>query len=158
MWMPNSASRRSTASTTPDDAWSSTFDAVVRVARGVLLQDARQVLDADGRHARDRDVAALRPARLADLDQRGGQLGEQPARLRQEGAPDLGQRDRARGALHQLHAELRLEVLEAPREGGLRDVELARGLVEAALLRDREEGLQPEAVEIHACNLINASR
>ena len=41
---------------------------------------------------------------LADFDNRGGKVGQQTLRLRQEVASDRRQRHRARGALDQLHA------------------------------------------------------
>ena len=43
------------------------LDAIVRVARGVFLNHARQILNPDGRHAGNNDVAAMRPAGRVDL-------------------------------------------------------------------------------------------
>ena len=133
------------------------LDAVLGVARRVGLHDARQVLHADGRHARDRHVAAPRLAGLAQLDQRAGEVAHEPARLRQEPLPDVGQRDRTGGALHQANAQQRLQVLQPPGQRGLGDVQGRRRLAEAALLRDGDERLDPERVYPHepSASIIN---
>jgi hypothetical protein len=45
---------------------------------------------------------------------------------------------------------VRLEVLQPARKRGLGDVERARGAQERAFVRDRDEGLHAEGVELHA--------
>ena len=130
------------------------LDAVLRVAGRVLLDDAREVLDADGRHARDHDVAALRLPRRADLGERAREVGEQAARLRQEVASEARERDRARRTLYELHVEQRLEVLQPARERGLRDVQRVGGALEPAFGGDGDEGLEAEDVELHAKNAL----
>ena len=57
-------------------------DAIVGVERGITLYDSRQVLHANGGHARDGYVTAQRLAGLAYLDQGHREIDERPPRLR----------------------------------------------------------------------------
>jgi hypothetical protein len=59
------------------------------------------------------------------------------------------QRHLAGGAGEQLEAELVLELAHAMADRGLRQVEVRRRPLEAAALRDAEEGLQAEEVDAH---------
>ena len=68
-------------------------DAVVGEARGIFLNDARQELHTGRRHTGDGDVAAPRLAGLANLGERGRQVGQEASRLGQEGLAGIGQRD-----------------------------------------------------------------
>ena len=87
------------------------LDAIAGMSLRVLLDDARKILDANGGHARDRNVTALGSPCLADLYERGRQLPEQSARLRQESLTEGSEGHRARGALDQPDTQHLFEVL-----------------------------------------------
>ena len=69
--------------------------------------------------------------------------------MRQELGAEDGQRHGTRSALDQLDLEQRFEVLQAPREGSLGDVQRLGRFLKAALFRDGDESLQPERVDFH---------
>ncbi|POM16537.1 hypothetical protein CSX04_04832 [Burkholderia cepacia] len=123
--------------------------AIVRAVRGECAQDAGQVLHADRRHARDRDVAALAQAGFANFGERVGQLVQQPARLRQETPADFGEGGAARGALDERDAEKGFELAQPLCDGRLRDVQRIGRLPEAAAVGDSNESLDTERIDFH---------
>ena len=85
-------------------------------------------------------------------------LVDEAPRLRQEIAPDRRQLDRARSAIEQPHREIGLELLDAPRERRLGEMELVRGAAEAAELRDQHERLDAVEVDLHRSLQLMPSR
>jgi len=71
----------------------------------------------------------------------------QVARLRQKVAPGGGQLNLAGGAIEQPHLQQQLELLDAARERGLRQVQLLRGFDKAAQLGHAHKGLQAVKVD-----------
>ena len=69
-------------------------------------------------------------------------IGEHPLCLGPEAAARLGEDEAAAGASEQRDAELRLELAHLLRDGGLREVERARGGAEGAVLGRGEEVLE----------------
>ena len=74
--------------------------------------------------------------------------GEERFRVREEGAPGVGQDHAAADALEQRHLQLLFEEVDATADRRLRQVQRGRGAREAAPPHDRHEGL--DLVELHA--------
>ena len=95
------------------------------------------------------------------LDGLGGSLGQlQDAPcVGQERRARRGQRDRARGAVDQLHTELALELLDLPAQRWLRHVQALGGAAEVQLFGDGDEARQPGEREhqVFGVSLIAAS-
>ena len=125
------------------------LDPVAGAPGRVLLDDARQVVHPRGRHAGDRDVAALRLAGFQNFRKRGLEILQQPLCLRQKIAPDRGQRHRARGSLDKFNAQDRFQMLQASGQRGLRNVQCVGGFLEAVVVSDGNERLDAERVDFH---------
>jgi hypothetical protein len=94
--------------------------------------------------ARRRALPCGRPLNLVEV-------GEHAARARQKPLAGFGEAHRARGAVEQPHAEPRLELADRARDRGRRAAQAARGLGEAAAIRDLgEQGDAIEAIHIVA--------
>src|SRR5262245_25354810 len=81
-------------------------------------------------------------------------LGQDRARVREEGVPGVRQRDAARRALEERDAELVLELADAAAERRLRDVEHLGGARDVARLRDGDE--IAHLAEAHAASITRA--
>ena len=71
-------------------------------------------------------------------------------RARSKDSSDIREGHAARGALQQLRAQLRLQFVDAPAQGRLRQMEILGGRAEAGAFRHRHEGLQFLEIEIDA--------
>ena len=125
------------------------LDAIMRIARRIRLQDARQILHAHRRHARNRHIAATCHAGFADFRERLGEFAQQAARLRQETAADFRERHGARGPLDQRDAEVAFELAQTLRNGGLRHMQRIGSALEAAEIRNGDERLNTERIDFH---------
>ena len=105
------------------------------------------------RHFNERQprFLAVREPRGRAVDRRTGLEGA--LYLRQQRAPGVGQRRRARGAIEQLHAEIDLEVRNRLRHGRLALAELACGSRERAEQRGFGERDQGFGGVVHAALL-----
>ena len=91
---------------------------------------------------RDADGAGRLLAQLAQGGQLGADLVERRAERAQQPLAGLGRRDAAGGAGQEPDAEPLLEPADGVAQRRLRGAELGRGPREAALLGDREEGIE----------------
>jgi hypothetical protein len=119
------------------------------VGTRVFLDDSRQELNAGSRHASNGDIAATGLAGFSDFGERVGQLTHQPFRLRQEVASDGRECDAARRAFNQLDAQMGFEILQAPRHGGLRNMQLLGRALKAGVFGDRNKGLNAQRIHFH---------
>jgi hypothetical protein len=124
-------------------------DAVVGVLGRVAANYLGQHMRGHGGDAGQGEVAlgALRHV-LQALD-RSRHVMHDIAGLGQEFPPDRRQLDTARRAVEQLQVQIGFQLLDAPRQRGLRDVQLLCGLAEAAQLGDHHEGLHAIKVDFH---------
>jgi hypothetical protein len=112
-------------------------------------QDRRQVMHRERRQAGDVEAVAALGALLLQFVERLLELGDGLLRLGQEVDAGARERDLAGGAGEQLDPELLLELAHAVADRGLRQVEVRGGTLEAAALRDAQEGLQAEEIDAH---------
>src|SRR5580698_1666465 len=106
-------------------------DSIVRERGRIVLNDLRQEMYARSRHASNGDIAAAGFTRFRDLREGVRQFAHQASGLRQEIAAGGSQGDAARGAFNQLDPQVRLKILQAAGDGGLRDVQLVSRLLKA---------------------------
>lgn len=83
-----------------------------------------------------------------------GHVGQHPARARQQHLPGWQQLHPARGAQEQLHAELRLQMADLPRQRRLGNMQAPRRAADVALLGNRDEVM--ELVEAHPGSLASS--
>jgi nitronate monooxygenase len=111
---------------------------------------AGQVADAEGHRRADAEVALGRPGPAAQLLLHSLEALEKSCGRRLEPLTGLGQAELARGAVEQLHAQVRLEVLDVLACHAARHAELLRRLGKAAQAGDRQEGAQLGEITDHA--------
>jgi len=106
-------------------------------------QLAEPLREADAEFAGGRPLAGRQFAQCIDFAQdRATLLEHLPA--------DVGRARRLRVAIEQRHAERFLEVLDAPRDRGLRHPELGRGLAERLAADDRCKSV--DIANFHVCS------
>jgi len=104
----------------------------------------------DGRQRRHGDDATPPSCDVPRVDGHRVDLAEHAGDNRQKLAPDLRQRDGARGAIEEPHAQRVLEMADPDGERGLRHVQRLGGAGEVSEAGDPEEGLQLAEGEIHS--------
>src|ERR1700722_2737006 len=98
-------------------------------------------MDGERRQAGDVETLVALRALLLELVERLLEFGDRLLCFRQELDAGAGQRHLARGAGKELDAELVLELAHAMADRGLRQIQVRGRALEAAALRDAEEGL-----------------
>jgi hypothetical protein len=86
-------------------------------------------------------------AEPSDSASRGSGLIEHPLGIAQERRSGIGQRDLARVAADQLHAQVGFELAQLTAHRGLGQVQTSRGTPEMQLLGERDE--DPEMAKFH---------
>ena len=128
----------------------------VRVELAVLADDAREKTSRAPQEEPDAeraDLAEKRPVRDFDgaigSEQRFARLGEEQLTVRRQAGA-------ASGAIQQRPADLALKIGDLLADGGLRDMELAAGFAETAVVGDRAEVAQMSQFHI-LCSRISLS-
>lgn len=122
---------------------------------GVALAVAVEAVDelragGDRRHA-DGDLAVHHALEGVDLLPRAAHLFEDQPGATHQALTEIRGGNAAVGAHQQLHPEVGLKLLDALGQGGLRDVQQARGLLDAAALVDGKQ--RAELVQLHGIPL-----
>jgi hypothetical protein len=112
-------------------------------------QEARQVDRLERLHRADGQGAAQASSQLGDRVARGRSGGQRVARLREQHAPGVAERDVLGAALEQLDAELALERADGCGHRRLHDAEPVGGPREAALLGHRDEVVEVAQRHLH---------
>ena len=121
-----------------------------RIAAVIGGNDARQEIVGNRRHACDGHMTQAARGDVADAEQRDIEVVQKLFCAWGEHASYGGERHAARGSLEKPHAERRFELLDAPAERRLRNVDCLRCFAEAAQLHDGSKRLQIVQVEVDA--------